>query len=99
MPAGRSCCAACRPTSPPRQPTSWGGSRRIDEDAGAERPGRVHGMLDRPQRGRERLGALAVIPRPVIAPDGVMVRDRAATVQNRIGGSLLDRSPLLQLLA
>ena len=45
---------------------------------GIEDPGGVQCGLRRSQRGRERVGALAVVPGPVVPPDGVVVGDRAA---------------------
>ena len=51
---------------------------RTDQNAGVEHPGRVHCRLGRAERRRERLGALAVIPGPVVAADRVVVGDGAA---------------------
>ncbi len=45
----------------------------------------------------EGLGALPVIPGPVIAPDSVMVSDRATLGDHYIGDGPLDLSPLLYL--
>ena len=69
------------------------------EHAGVERSGGVERRLGRAQRGGERLGPLAVIPRPVVAPDGVVVGDGPAGGQDRVGGGALDLRPLLELLA
>ena len=44
------------------------------------------------QRGREQLGPLLVVPRPVVAADRVVVRDRAAG----IGGKSAARSPVFE---
>src|SRR3954470_8226362 len=50
------------------------------------------------QRGGEELGRLTAVPRSVVAPDGVVMGDRAAKRQDRLGRSRLDRVPLLELL-
>ncbi len=60
---------------------------------------RIDGSLGPAQSGSEGLRPLAVIPRPVIAPDGVMVSDGATGVDDGIGDGALDRPPLLDLLA
>ena len=45
------------------------------------------------------VGPLAVIPGPMVAPDGVVVGDGPALGEDRVGGGALDRRPLLDLLA
>ena len=74
-------------------------SRRADQHAGVEDPGRVDRVLGRPQRRGERLGALAVVPGPVVAADGVVVGDRPARGDDRLRGGRLDLVPLLELVA
>ena len=59
---------------------------------------RVDGGLGAAQRGGERLGPLAVVPRAVVAADRVVVGDRAAGRDERIGDGLLDGPPLPVLL-
>ena len=49
----------------------------VDQDAGVEDPGGVDRGLGAAQRRREGLGALAVVPGPVVAADRVVVGDRA----------------------
>ena len=49
------------------------------------------------QRGGERLRTLAVVPRPVVAADRVVVGDRAAALDHRVRGGPLDLGPLLEL--
>ena len=66
---------------------------------GIEHPGRVELGLGGAQGGGERGRALAVIPGPVIAADRVVVGDRAAAVDQRLGDRRLDLVPLLDLAA
>src|SRR5262245_37169367 len=70
---------------------------RVDEHARVQDAGRVEGALRRDQRGGEPRGALAVVPGSVIAPDGVVMGDRAAETDYRLRGGGLDRVPLLDL--
>src|SRR5437763_9633668 len=72
------------PSTPPRD------ASRIDQDARVERPPWIDGRLGAAQRGGERVRSLAVVPRPVVAPDGVVVRDDSALLDHRIGGNALD---------
>ena len=64
------------------------------EDAGGVQLG-----LGRAQGGGERRRALAVIPGTVVAADRVVVGDRAAGVDQRLGDGRLDLVPLLDLAA
>jgi hypothetical protein len=50
----------------------------------------------RAQRRGEKLRTLTIVPAPVIATDGVMVRDRATRLDQRIAGRILDRLPLFE---
>src|SRR5262245_59290888 len=77
-----------------RLPTLVG---RIDQHAGVEDPARIEHALGGAQRLREQLRALLVVPRTVVATDGVVVRDGAAVPQERIRCRGLDRGPLLEL--
>src|SRR5438034_7168599 len=70
---------------------------RVDQHSGIEDRARVERGLRRRERARELVGALAVVPRPVVAPDGVVVGDRPATVDDRVGRRPLDLVPLLEL--
>src|SRR5207244_10096899 len=49
------------------------------------------------QGAGEQVGTLAVVPGPVVTADGVVVGDRAAVSQHRLGGGGLDVAPLLEL--
>ncbi len=50
--------------------------------------------LDRAQRADPELADLALVPRHVIAPDPVMMRDRSARGEDRVAGCCLRRAPL-----
>ncbi len=103
--------AASRPPTPPGPSTAIfiRGRRdprarvdqhaRVDEHAGVHHAARVDGRLGAGEGERERVRALAVIPRPMIAPDGVVVGDRAALGDDRVRDGALDCAPLLDLLA
>ena len=75
------------------------GPLRIDQHARIEQPGRVQRVLGRAQGRGERVRALRVVPRPVVAADAVVVRDRAARVEDRAAGGGLHLVPLRHLLA
>ena len=62
-------------------------------------PARVQLGLGGAQRGGERGRALAVVPGAVVAADRVVVGDRAAALDHRLGGGGLDLVPLLDLAA
>ncbi len=49
------------------------------------------------QRRREWLGPLAFVEGPVVAPDGMVVGDRAPGLNQRVGDRLLDLTPLFDL--
>src|SRR4051812_37366888 len=69
----------------------------VDQDARIHDPGWIQRALGAAQRGREGIGALAVVPGPVVATDGMVVRDRAAGARDGLGRRSLDRVPLLEL--
>src|SRR5262249_20286002 len=71
----------------------------VDQHTRVQDAGRVECGFRRAQRRRERLGALAVVPGPVVAADRVVVRDRAAVAQERLARGALDLGPLLELAA
>ena len=71
----------------------------IDQHARVEDAGGIDRALRRLQRDRERLGALPVVSAPVIAPDRVVVGDRPARIDERVGRGGFDRLPLRELLA
>ncbi len=78
-------CSAASACSPDVAETaSTAGRLGIDQHAGVERAGRVERRLGRPQRGGERLRALAVIPGRWSRPDRVVVGDRAAARRSRV---------------
>ena len=62
---------------------------------------RIHNArrVERALRGgegfAEKVRSLLAIPGHVVAPDGVMMRDRAAGGDQRVGGAGLDLAPLL----
>ena len=62
-------------------------------------PGGVEALLDGPQRLEPQLPHLGAHVGGVIAPDRVVVRDRALSRNDRLAGGGLDRPPLLDLLA
>ena len=49
-----------------------------------------------PKRGCEKPRALTIVPRPMITANGVMMRDRATCLDQRVAGRILDGLPLLQ---
>src|ERR1035437_7791513 len=76
----------------PRQPTALG----IDEHSRVEHALRIELSFYRPKRGREKLRTLTIVPWPVITGNGVMMRDRAPRLDQRVAGRILDRLPLFQ---
>src|SRR5438552_11346405 len=52
--------------------------------------------LSGPQGGVEKVGPLPIVPGPVIAADGMMMRDGAARHNQRVAGRILDGLPLLE---
>src|ERR1700730_13529680 len=54
---------------------------RIDQHARIQNRMRVEGALGRPERTREALGPLAVVPWAMVTADRMMVRDRAAELE------------------
>src|SRR3954447_5406475 len=81
-------CSACLRPAPPL---------RVYQDARIHDPGGIERAFRAPQRGREGLGALAVVPRAMVATHGVVVRDRAAGARHGLGRRRLYRVPLLEL--
>src|SRR4051812_7333370 len=86
-------------SSPGRRTAQRRRRSRIDQPAGIEQPGRVERLLRRAQGGGERVGALRVIPRAMVAPDAVVVGDRAARLEDRPPGGGLHLVPLRLLVA
>ena len=74
--------------------SSW-----IDQHAGIEQALRIERLLGGAQRVGEQRRALAVVPRAMIAPDRMMMRDRAAVLDHGIERRALDRAPLRAELA
>ena len=68
---------------------------QIDEHAGVQHAGRVERRLRRTKRRREWIRPLAVVPRPVVPADRVMVGDRAARVDRSLRHRRLYLVPLL----
>src|SRR5437868_2108811 len=75
------------------------GNSWVYENAGIEQALRVERLLGGAQRLGEQRRALLVIPRPVIAPDCVMMRDGAAVCDHGVERRALDDAPLLAELA
>ena len=70
----------------------------INQDAWVEDPGGIQRALGGPQRDRERLRPLPVIPGPVVATDGVVMGDGAAVRHGSASlTARLDLVPLLDL--
>src|SRR5690349_20901411 len=81
-------------------PESKGSSgSSADQHAGVHDPVGVDGALGGAERVGEQLRALAVVLRAVHPADGVVVRDRAAGVGDRLAGGRLHLRPLRQLRA
>ena len=59
-------------------------------------PLRIERALGGAQRRGEQVRPLAVVPAAMVAADGVVMRDRAAGVDQRVARRGLDRPPLLE---
>src|ERR1700733_11603004 len=73
----------------------WSFARSRDQHARVHDPRRVKRALRRNERFAEQVGALRAIPGHMVAPDRVMMSDRAAGGDQSIGGAGLDVAPLL----
>ncbi len=71
----------------------------VEQHPGVENALRVELLLGGAQGRGEGVGPLAVVPGPVVAADGVVVGDRAAGIDQRVGDGGLDLVPLLDLRA
>src|SRR5438477_1686058 len=71
----------------------------IDQHPGIEGPCRIERGFGGGQRGGERIRALAVVPGPVVAADGVVMGDGPAAVDHDVRGGPLYLRPLLELPA
>src|SRR3954470_3278038 len=69
---------------------------RIDEHSRVEHALWIEFSFCCPKRGREKPRALAIVPRPMITANSVMMRDRTTRLNQRVAGRILDRLPLLQ---
>src|SRR4029077_18709717 len=69
---------------------------RIDEHSRVEHALWIEFSFCCPKRGREKTRALAIVPRPMITANSVMMRDRTTRLNQRVAGRILDRLPLLQ---
>src|ERR1700757_4981813 len=67
---------------------------RIDQHPWIEHTRRIKLALGGAKRGRKQFRALAVVPGPVIAADGMMMGDRAASLDQRVACGIPDRLPL-----
>ena len=70
----------------------------INQHARIEQALRVERLLGGAQRGEQRR-ALAVVPRAMIAPDRVVMRDGAAVLDHGVERGALDDAPLFAELA
>ena len=67
----------------------------IDQHAARiEQAMRIQGSLGRPEGIGKQWWALAIVPRPMVAPDRMMVSDRATVRDHGIEGGRLDGVPL-----
>ena len=71
----------------------------VDQHSRIEQALRIQGCLGRPEGSGEQRRALAIVPPPVVAPDRMMVGDRAAICDHGIKTSRLDGVPLRAQLA
>src|SRR6201989_908122 len=71
----------------------------VEENARVQDRGRVELGLGGPQGGSEGGRALAVVPGAMVAADRVVMGDRAAALDQRLGHRGLDLVPLLDLAA
>ncbi len=80
-----------------RWPCATCGAARLEalgEHAGVHDPGRVAALLERAQQLEPELAVLGLQPRPVVAADRVVVRDRRARGGDRVAGRALRALPL-----
>ncbi len=88
-----------RPSAPTRllghRPVGLG----IDQHARIEQAMRIQGHLGRPEGSGKQWWALAIVPRPMVAPDRMMVSDRAAVLDHGIQAGRLDGVPLRDQLS
>ena len=71
----------------------------IDQHARIEQAMRIQGRLGRPEGSGKQWWALAIVPRPMVAPDRMMVSDRAAVLDHGIQAGRLDGVPLRDQLS
>ena len=71
----------------------------IDQHAGIEQAMRIQGRLGRPEGSGKQWWALAIVPRPMVAPDRMMVSDCATVRDYGIEAGRLDGVPLRDQLA
>ena len=83
----------------PARPATTTATDSPDQHAGVQDPRRVELALGRAQHRGERIGALRVVPRAVVATDGVVVGDRGAVALEDLRRRDLQRVPGLELLA
>src|SRR5262249_50340604 len=71
----------------------WRNTLGIDQHTGIEHRLRIKHLLRRLQRGSEERWPLLVVPRPMLAPNRVMMGDGAAGRDERVRGGLFDLLP------
>ncbi len=71
----------------------------IDQHARIKQPKRIQGRLGCPEGSGKQWWALAIVPRPMVAPDRMMVSDCATVPDHGIEGGRLDSVPLRDQLA
>src|SRR3981081_4710794 len=69
---------------------------RIDKHSRIEHALRIEFSFCCPQRRREKLRTMTIVPGSMVPADGVMMRDRAARFDQRVAGGVLDGLPLFQ---
>src|SRR5258708_8955171 len=77
-----------------RSATSGHSTSGIDQHSGVEDAVRIEFFLRGPKGGREKFRALTIVPRPVIAANGVMMRDPPTPLDHRISRRPLHDLPL-----
>ena len=71
----------------------------VDQHSRIKQTLRIHGCFGRSEGSGEQRRALAIVPPPVVAPDRMMVGDRAAICDYGIKTGRLDGVPLRAQLA
>src|SRR5258708_25539396 len=81
-----------------RSATSGHSTSGIDQHSGVGDAVRIEFFLRGPKGGREKFRTLTLVPRPVIAANRAMMRDRATRLDNSIAGRVRTGLPVLSPL-